>query len=203
MNLEIINEKNGKYTLFIHLPKFIKISYLDKLNAIEDWKQGEYSQQQVDRVQQFFHIDGEPFCKDWKYIPERWQSMSYYNWLLELQNKLENELDEILKPLYKEFNVTPLNFKSALINKYRNGKDFIPAHFDTTNDENPTIVSLSFGETRTFVLKRIVFEQEKEHKYRLKNGDIFIMAGLSQKNYTHEILPDDTINPRYNITFRH
>lgn len=202
MRLEIINEINNNYSIFIHLKKFVKTSYLNKLNEIEDWKQGDYSQQRVDRVQQFFHIHNEPFFKHWKNIAERWKSLPYYSWLLELQIQLQSDLDYILYPLYETYKMKPLNFKSALINKYRNGKDFIPAHFDTTEEIQPTIVSLSFGETRTFVVKRIVFGEENEISYKLEDGDIFIMSGLSQKNYTHEILPDDTINPRYNITFR-
>lgn len=202
MNLLIINESENKHSIFIHLPKFIKENYLNKLDDISDWKYGDYPQQRVDRVQQFFHVDGEPFCKKWKNIPERWESMKYYSWLLELQIQLENDLDDIIKPLYDTYNITPIKFKSALINKYRNGNDFIPPHFDTTDNVNPTIASLSFGETRTFVIKRIVFGEEKEYAYKLKQGDVFIMAGYSQENFTHELLKDNTQNPRYNITFR-
>lgn len=202
MRIDIINEVNG-HSVFIYLPNFIKEDYLKQLNQIENWKYGEYKNQNVDRVQQFFHINGEPFCKNWKKITERWESMPYYSWLLELQIKLENKLDNILKPLYESYNVMPLNFKSALINKYRDGNDFIPPHKDTTEYERPTIVSVSFGETRTFIVKRIIFGEETETIYKLKQGDVFIMAGHSQKNYTHEIIKDSTISkPRYNITFR-
>lgn len=198
MRLEIINEENGKQSIFIHLPGFVQKNYLKQLNEIINWKHGEYPNQLVDRVQQFFHVDGEPFCKSWKKITERWKSMPYYPWLLELQINLQKDLNQVVGTLGLQ-----LNFKSALINKYRNGKDFIPPHFDTTDEEEPTIVSLSFGETREFIVKRIVFDQEQETKYKLKHGDVFIMAGLSQKNYTHEILPDESIiKPRYNITFR-
>lgn len=203
MRLDIINEVNGGHSVFIYLPAFIKENFLKELNEIENWKHGEYLNQKVDRVQQFFHIHGEPFCKNWKKITERWESMPYYSWLLELQIKLQNELDDILKPLYDSYSVQPLNFKSALINKYRDGNDFIPPHKDTTENDEPTIVSVSFGEPRTFIVKRIIFGEETETVYTLKQGDVFIMAGQSQKNYTHEILKDLTITkPRYNITFR-
>lgn len=203
MNVSIINEDNGNHSLFIHLPNFVKQNYLKQLNEIVNWKYGEYQNQDVDRVQQFFHIRGEPFCKSWKKITERWQSLEYYPWLLELQNKLEKELDQVLSPLYNSYGLTQLDFQSALINKYRNGNDFIPPHHDTTENENPTIVSLSFGATREFSVKRIVFGQEIEKIYKIKHGDVFIMGGLSQTNYTHEILPDpDITQPRYNITFR-
>ena len=203
MDLAIINETNGQHSIFIHLPNFVKQNYLKQLNEITNWKYGEYQNQDVDRVQQFFHIHGEPFCKSWKKITKRWKSMEYYPWLLELQKNLEKELDQTLEPLYESYGLRPINFQSALINKYRTGKDFIPPHYDTTENENPTIVSLSFGETREFVVKRIVFGQEIEKIYKLKHGDVFIMGGLSQTNYTHEILPDVSITqPRYNITFR-
>ncbi len=203
MRLDIINEVNGGHSIFIYLPKFIKQNFLKQLNEITNWKHGEYLNQHVDRVQQFFHINGEPFCKKWKKITERWESMPYYSWLLEFQLKLQTDLDDILKPLYQIYNIQPINFKSALINKYRDGNDFIPPHKDTTETEEPTIVSVSFGESRTFIVKRIIFGEETETVYNLKQGDVFIMAGKSQENYTHEILKDSTITkPRYNITFR-
>jgi alkylated DNA repair dioxygenase AlkB len=203
MDLSIINEENGKHSLFIHLPGFVKQNYLKQLNEITNWKYGEYQNQEVDRVQQFFHIHGEPFCKSWKKITERWKSLEYYPWLLELQKNLEKELEQVLSPLYDSYGLTPLDFQSALINKYRDGNDFIPPHHDTTENENPTIVSLSFGETREFSVKRIVFGQEIEKIYQIKHGDVFIMGGLSQTNYTHEILPNSNITKeRYNITFR-
>ena len=203
MNMTIINELDDKYSLFIHLPNFLnENNILENLNNISNWRYGEYTQQEVNRVQQFFHVNGEPFCKNWKTIPHRWESMTYYPWLIDLQNKLEKDLNKVIEPLYEAYNLRPLNFKSVLINKYRNGSDFIPPHFDTTENINPTIVSLSFGETRTFVVKRILFEQEREYKYELKHGDVFIMGGCSQQNFTHELLKDNTINPRYNLTFR-
>ncbi len=205
MRLDIINELNNKHTIFMHLPKFVKENYLNELNEIQEWKLGEYNKQLVNRVQQFFHIYGEPFCKNWNKITERWKSLPYYSWLLEFQIKLQRELNVILAPMYKSYAIRPLNIKSALINKYRNGDDFIPPHFDTTEEQNPTIVSVSFGETREFVIKRIsvVCDEPKQLVYKLKQGDVFIMAGLSQQNYTHELVKNKLITkPRYNITFR-
>ena len=203
MNMIIINEIKNKHSIFIHLPNFMNKNYINELEQITNWRGGDYSTQNVNRSQQFFHINDEPFCKLWKKNPERWQSMPYYSWLLEMQIQLQRELEETISPLYEAYGITPLNFKSALINKYKDGNDFIPPHFDTTDHEEPTIVSVSFGATRTFVVKRILFDQEREYKYELNHGDVFIMAGLSQRNFTHEILKDSTIeNPRYNITFR-
>lgn len=151
----------------------------------------------------FFTFTANLFVNLGKRLQKDGKSLEYYPWLLELQKNLEKELEQVLSPLYDSYGLTPLDFQSALINKYRDGNDFIPPHHDTTENENPTIVSLSFGETREFSVKRIVFGQEIEKIYQIKHGDVFIMGGLSQTNYTHEILPNSNITKeRYNITFR-
>ena len=51
---------------------------------------------------------------------------------------------------------TGFNFNSMLANLYRDGKDHLPWHSDdeAALGKFPTIASLSFGDTRTFELRK-------------------------------------------------
>lgn len=52
--------------------------------------------------------------------------------------------------------VTGFKFNSVLANLYRNGHDHVPWHSDDEKSlrPQPTIASLSFGDTRNFELRR-------------------------------------------------
>ncbi len=111
-----------------------------------------------------------------------------------------------------------------LINMYENGLHKINHHSDDEPvlGENPTIVSVSFGATRTFELKRMTESQRKKQceqknwefitnphykcqviRMELRDGDVLIMNGPTQRFFTHAILPsDEKVGKRYNITFR-
>jgi alkylated DNA repair dioxygenase AlkB len=92
-------------------------------------------------------------------------------------------------------------FTSCLINEYSDGTKWIPHHSDSTIQECPVIVSVSFGATRTFQIKSTIGNFSKD--YQLYSGDLFIMSGYSQTYFTHSIIKDPTVtNTRYNITFR-
>jgi alkylated DNA repair dioxygenase AlkB len=216
MDLEIINETDGTHSIFMYIPNFIKNSsyYLDIMNNFtnNDWKTGDYNHHELDRVQRFYSINKQPFCEHWKTQPSRWQPFDYENWLLELQQRVEINVNDLCKDLMNNYpNFNSIDFSSALINKYRNGDDYIPEHRDSVvMDRDPTIVSLTFGQTREFRINRILpiknITHDLKHQFsktwKLKSGDLFIMAGSSQKYFSHEILKDTSINPRYNITFR-
>jgi alkylated DNA repair dioxygenase AlkB len=104
------------------------------------------------------------------------------------------------------------------VNKYCDGSHFIHAHRDSERifGDNPTIVSISFGATRQFILQRVHYdpdnptklarnkdESHKDKVFDLESGSVVIMAGSSQKYYSHQVTRDETSNePRYNLTFR-
>jgi alkylated DNA repair dioxygenase AlkB len=90
---------------------------------------------------------------------------------------------------------------SCLVNLYENGNDKISRHKDSSDSFGniPTIVNLSIGQTR--ILRLI--NNEETIDFPLEHNSLFIMAGSSQKNYTHEIIEDKTITKkRYSLTFR-
>lgn len=222
MDLQIVNELDGSQSIFMYIPGFMQKQqefYLKKLNKFtnDDWKAGEYKHHDLNRIQRFYSITGKPFCEHWKNIPERWKSCTYEEWLTNLQNEVQMYINDTCEGLinsHESFN--PVNFESALINKYRNGNDFIPEHRDVVvMDRDPTIASVSFGETRTFRVNRVVYDPNDPRKlvrdnefrhfskeWQLKSGDLVVMAGSAQKYFSHEILQDQTTNPRFNITFR-
>ena len=110
---------------------------------------------------------------------------------------------ELLKLKAEVEKITGYTFNSALINKYRTGKDRIGFHKDDEIElgGEPIIASVSFGTERTFKLKKA--RQDKESfDTKLGHGDIFLMTGDTQKNYFHGIDPEKVEGERINITFR-
>lgn len=100
---------------------------------------------------------------------------------------------------------TNCSFNSVLLNLYRNERDSNGWHSDNEKElgRHPKIASLSFGESRDFLVKH---RQEKNQKLKLilKSGSLLFMAGEMQKHWLH-CLPKRTrpLGPRINLTFRY
>ena len=95
-------------------------------------------------------------------------------------------------------------FNSVLLNYYRNERDSMGMHSDDEPElgPEPAIASLSFGATRSFILRH------KRNKRRLKldlhDGSLLLMSGTLQSNWLHGI--DKAARPigeRLNLTFRY
>jgi len=96
------------------------------------------------------------------------------------------------------------DFNSLLANLYRDGNDSVGWHADDEAElgENPTIASLSFGESRRFLMKQKGNEGEKL-SLDLNNGDLLIMKGATQQNWLHQIPRSrKQLGARINLTFR-
>jgi len=109
-----------------------------------------------------------------------------------------NELREIVD------NISDFRFNSLLANLYRDQNDSVSWHADDEPElgENPTIASISFGETRKFNFKNKA-DPETKFSLELGTGDILIMKGATQKNWLHQIPKSSKIlQPRVNLTFR-
>ena len=95
-------------------------------------------------------------------------------------------------------------FNSALLNLYRNEKDSMGWHSDDEPElgVNPTIASISFGETRLFQFKHKKIQKTTKN-FLLPNNSMLLMKGTTQHNWVHQ-LPKSSkaCNPRINITFR-
>jgi len=198
-NSIIINKLNDKPTLFYYKDDFFTDSDLQFLYNL-NYKEGNYEKNEeqikVSRKQLWFQTENKYFCPMWKKRLDRWESEPYFEKLFSIQNKVQNFIDQLFE--LEEYNS---KINSCLINYYENGNNFIPAHKDSSLSfgEYPTIVCISHGDNRTMVLKN----KDENYSFNLKSNSIFIMAGSSQKYYTHEIEKKQSENSRYSLTFRH
>jgi alkylated DNA repair dioxygenase AlkB len=196
-----IKHTNDKPTIFFYQDNVFtddELIFLRNLNYID----GTHNDKQISRKQLWFQEDNKYFCPLWNKRLSRWVSNEYFENLKEIQNKIQKYIEKLDREtsFFKENEIVVPRINSCLINYYETGNDFIPPHKDTpiSFGEYPTIVCISYGETRDMVLKN----NDEKYKFNLKSNSLFIMAGTSQKYYTHEILKSDTKNARYSMTFR-
>ena len=110
--------------------------------------------------------------------------------LLEIKEKIEIE--------------AKVKFTSVLLNRYRDGQDYVGWHTDAEKELgiNPIIGSVNFGATRKFQLRRIDDHKEKV-EVELKHGTLLIMAGTTQHFWQHQVPKTALkVGERLNLTFR-
>lgn len=97
-----------------------------------------------------------------------------------------------------------VNFNSVLLNWYRSGEDYLNWHADDERElgKNPVIASVSFGETRDFLIRRC-----DDHKAKisipLSHGSLLVMRGELQHYWQHSVPKRKKIEgSRFNLTFR-
>ena len=100
--------------------------------------------------------------------------------------------------------VANINFNSVMMNLYRDGNDGISWHTDAEPElgKNPIIGSVSFGQTRRFMLRH---RNNKELKceIELTHGSFLLMSGATQHFWQHQIpKTSKKLAPRINLTFR-
>jgi alkylated DNA repair dioxygenase AlkB len=216
-SIDITNELDGTNTLLIYVPNFLNqlqhMKIFNHLQRINDWKDGFVNDHKIKRQQKWFNLNGNNISDNWKETHDRWQPNKYYEWLLELQNNVYENVYSNFGSLFDR----ELAFNSVLINKYITGDNFISAHRDSEYifGNNPIITSLSIGDDREFILRRVHYDKHNPKKmklnkhqqhlnkrFTLKGGSLIIMAGSCQKYYSHEVPKSDSSNVRYNFTFR-
>lgn len=97
---------------------------------------------------------------------------------------------------------SPLN--SVLLNLYRTGSDRMGWHADDEPELGPcpTIVSISLGAPRDFLLRHRRTKQR--HAVLLTHGSALVMAGQTQHHWVHSLPVRRRVDtPRINLTFRH
>lgn len=117
--------------------------------------------------------------------PEPWTRM-----LAEIKNRLEGSAG--------------VTFNSVLLNLYRDGQDSMGWHRDDEKElgKNPVIGSVSFGDTRTFMIRHAK-DRSLKTSVNITNGSFLLMAGEMQHHWMHSI--PKTAKPagvRINLTFR-
>ena len=111
--------------------------------------------------------------------------------LLTIKNKIEK--------------ITQHQFNSVLLNQYRHGKDSVAWHSDDEPElgKEPIIASVSFGETRQFMLKHKFKAEIKPITLNLTSGSLLLMKGKTQECWLHQVPKTrNEVEPRINLTFR-
>jgi len=112
--------------------------------------------------------------------------------------------DELLMIKEKIEVEAKVKFSSVLINRYRDGQDYVGWHTDAEKElgKNPIIGSVNFGATRKFQLRRIDDHKEK-FEVELKHGTFLVMGGTTQHFWQHQVPKTALkIGERLNLTFR-
>ena len=98
---------------------------------------------------------------------------------------------------------TERRYNSVLLNYYRDGADSMGMHSDDERElgPEPAIASLSFGASRTFILRHKA--SKRTVKFDLTDGSLLLMAGSLQTHWVHGINKTaKPTGPRVNLTFR-
>jgi alkylated DNA repair dioxygenase AlkB len=95
-------------------------------------------------------------------------------------------------------------YNSVLLNHYRDGADSMGMHSDDEPElgPQPVIASLSYGATRTFILRHKA--SKRTLKFDLADGNLLLMGGSLQRHWLHGINKTaKPTGPRLNLTFRY
>lgn len=112
-----------------------------------------------------------------------------------------SDLLEIASDLY---DFTGIRFNSVLLNRYRTGADSLSWHADDEPElgSAPVIASLSFGATRTFIL-RMKDDKAMQRAIDLEDGSLLLMKGDTQNVWRHSVPKTRRpVGERVNLTFR-
>jgi alkylated DNA repair dioxygenase AlkB len=95
-------------------------------------------------------------------------------------------------------------FNSVLLNRYRDGRDSMGMHSDDEPElgAEPAIASLSYGSTRSFILRHK--RNKQTVRLALDEGSLLLMSGKLQENWLHGINKSArSLGERINLTFRY
>lgn len=114
---------------------------------------------------------------------------------------LPDFLREILTDVNKSLET---DFNGILVNLYKDGQDSIGFHSDSEQDlaKGGTVASISLGASRTFRI-RSKSNTLPEKSITTFHGQLLVMAGSFQKEFTHGIPAENSVQtPRFSLTLR-
>ncbi len=112
--------------------------------------------------------------------------------------------DELLFIKEKIEEVVKVKFTSVLLNRYRDGQDYVGWHTDDEKElgQNPIIGSVNFGASRRFQLRRND-DHKNKFEVELNHGTYLVMQGSTQHFWQHQVPKTALkIGERLNLTFR-
>ena len=201
----IINETDLNPSIFHYIPNFLNINeeraLLKYLDETTDFLPSPNFTDNYSRLQKWYQTDQKYFCPLWKARFEQWKSFEIDSVIIELINKIQLFINSI-QDINSTITIPKIN--SCLINKYPSGNHHISPHRDSPQSfgEEPTIIGLSIGDTRTIMFERAEKNFNNNFSFDLESRSIFIMAGSSQQKYLHSIKKNKSKNVRYSLTFR-
>lgn len=217
MKINIVHEINDTDSIFYYIPNFFTDAEVNglniKLDDIDYAPNYNYHETKIIRYQKWYQSEYRYFCEGWKTKYKRWEPNTYFKELDKFQTNLSNKLKDLQ---LETIGINVPKFNSCLINKYL-PKNYIRAHRDTDRSfgKEPVIVGVSFGSTASILFKRVNYsglntglsKKDKKNEFlnfklNLEPNSVFIMAGSSQKYWTHEILELQGSIPRISLTFR-
>jgi len=174
----------------IYFPKFLNESEADTLLAL--------IRNEVEFQQNYIQLFGT------KAIPrlEAWYGEHDYPYSKGVTLKAQPMPGCLLDVMDKVERAAREKFNSVLINRYRDGKDYIGWHSD--NDygiEEPTIPGVTLGATRRFLLRHTQTKETVE--YAPEHGSLVIMRGRTNVEWMHSAPKQANVQQeRLNLTFR-
>jgi len=196
-----------------------KEEIIANLNSMDDFERGANYYGQIRRHQKWYQTEGRYFSEGWRnQTHERWTSKKYNSPMLTTQQLIESICNNIITHYPS---IPKVKYNSCLVNKYRSKQDSIRHHRDTPTSFGayPTISNLSLGDERIIEFKRVLYDSSNPSSLApdvdnakdnfaitLKSGSLLIMAGSSQKYFSHGVPPNegamDKATIRYSLTFR-
>ena len=95
--------------------------------------------------------------------------------------------------------LTGEKYNFCIIQRYPSGRVGIDPHRDKEMVPGTTICGFSFGATRTLTLRH---RSRPSISIPLYSGSLYILHPPTNDYWTHSIDKDNTIDPRYSLTFR-
>lgn len=134
--------------------------------------------------------------KSYSYSNQVYNGKNWNPVLLEIKEKIELYLKE--------------EFNAVLVNHYCDGEAGMGWHADKEKElgSNPTIASISFGQSRRFAFRhrRDVVGLKNPPRlveYTLNSGDLLVMKGTTQQFFEHSLIKDKSAtDTRVNLTYR-
>jgi len=115
----------------------------------------------------------------------------------------ETEIPKVLSDMIPGLNaLTGMKINNCLINLYHDGKSKMGWHSDNTDIlvNGTGVIIVSVGEPRA-----IFFKKKSDgtfFSFTLEDGHIFYMNSSVQDDWLHSIPENDSVNPRWSLTFR-
>lgn len=201
--METIIDMNG--SLFLVIRQWLDKEYADNLFENLDknatWLNMQYGKDnKLYKMKREISLLGD---HSYKYYPYEKIPFKVTHWDICFNSEIKKIKDNICEDLNIQTFSDKLAFNSCVVNRY-SPRDYIRYHSDNeVKGILNQVCSVSLGTSRTFYIKKNnSFEAPIE--VILNHGDLLLMAGRAQEDFTHAIHSQPNINgKRISLTYRY